>query len=55
MLLDLCQRVSNILERREAWVDCVFSDSQKALDAGTHNMFIEKLEIQSVVRGEFPE
>lgn len=44
-------RISNVLKKRDRWVDIIFLDFQKAFDTTSHRRLMMKLNIEAVVRG----
>ena len=52
-LLEFYDKVSDILQGRDGWADCIYLDFQKAFDSVPHERLLEKLDKLAGVRGEF--
>ena len=50
-LLEFYDRVSEIMQERDGWVDCIYLDFQKAFDSVPHDRLIAKLDKMAGVRG----
>ena len=53
--LEFYDRVSEILQERDGWADCIYLDFQKAFDSVPHNRLIAKLDRMAGVRGRVLE
>ena len=51
-LLEFYDKVSNILQERDGWADCIYLDFQKAFDSVPHERLLEKLEKLAGVKGD---
>ena len=54
-LLSYYDRVSDILQEREGWVDCIYLDIKKAFDRVPHHRLIWKIKKYGRVRGKMLE
>ena len=54
-LIEFYEKVCDILQERQGWVDCIFLDFQKAFDSVPHNRLLEKLDKLAGVRGDLKE
>ena len=51
-LLEFYDKVSNILQERDGWADCIYLDFQKAFDSVPHERLLEKLDKLAGVKGD---
>ena len=54
-LIEFYEKVCDILQERDGWVDCIFLDFQKAFDSVPHNRLLEKLDKLAGIRGTLKE
>ncbi len=50
-LLSFYSRVTNIVQERDGWVDCIYLDLKKAFDKVPHTRSLWKLENRRIERG----
>ncbi|WP_157982357.1 reverse transcriptase domain-containing protein, partial [Oceanicella sp. SM1341] len=50
-LLEFYDKITEVRQEREGWVDCIFLDCKKAFDTVPHKRLVQKLEHQAHITG----